>query len=116
MKPRPRRSCAGYTLRPNLDRLESRLVLSGTSATWLGQDGHDLAGPSSGLASDGIQDVHIQISGIPNNRQIAWADLMGLGGGRWVYKGITMTGPAQISGSTAEQPTPANVCPAPSFN
>ncbi len=87
MKPRPRRSCAGYTLRPNLDRLESRLVLSGTSATWLGQDGHDLAGPSSGLASDGIQDVHIQISGIPNNRQIAWADLMGLGGGRWVYKG-----------------------------
>jgi hypothetical protein len=73
--------------RPSVTALESRLLLSGLSGTWLGQDAHDYVGPSSVPGPDGVQDIHISISGIPTGRQIAFADFQGLGGGDWEFNG-----------------------------
>jgi hypothetical protein len=68
--------------------LEERRLLSGTPVgTWLGQDGHDLVGPSSLLSPDGVQDIHIAITGLPADRTITFADVQGLGGGDWQYNG-----------------------------
>lgn len=73
--------------RPGLCRLEDRRLLSGPSASWIGQDGQDLVGPYPVEVPDGIQDVRIALSGLDPTRGIASADLQGLGGGRWVYNG-----------------------------
>jgi hypothetical protein len=72
-----------------LFQLEERRLLSGPglSGTWLGQDGHDLVGSSSVPGPDGVQDMHIAISGLPANRTVVFADVQGLGGGDWEYNG-----------------------------
>lgn len=57
------------------------------SAQWLGQDGRDLTSPSSTLAPNDVQDVHIVVSNIPADRTIASGVLMGYGGGEWHYNG-----------------------------
>jgi hypothetical protein len=57
------------------------------SARWLGQDGHDLAGPSSTLAPSDVQDIHVRLSGLPADRTIAFASVQPLGGGEWLYRG-----------------------------
>src|SRR5262249_41108222 len=69
--------------------LEERQLLSDGSlaGNWLGQDGHDLVGPSSVLGGDGVQDVHIAITGLPANRTITFADVQGLGGDDWQFAG-----------------------------
>jgi hypothetical protein len=67
--------------------LEPRCLLTGPSAVWLGQDGHDLAGPSSTLAPDEVQDIHIELEGLPADRTIIKADILGDGGGEWMYNG-----------------------------
>jgi hypothetical protein len=54
---RPRR------FRPEIITLEHRSLLTAV-VTSLGQDGHDLVGPDASQGSDGIQDLHIQISGL----------------------------------------------------
>ncbi|HEX3449701.1 MAG TPA: hypothetical protein VHS97_15710, partial [Isosphaeraceae bacterium] len=54
---RPRR------FRPEIITLEHRSLLTAV-VTSLGQDGHDLVGPDASQGSDGIQDIHIQISGL----------------------------------------------------
>jgi hypothetical protein len=70
--------------------LESRLLLAGDpTGTWLGQDGHDLVGPSSALGPSGIQDIHIAVSNLPSDRTVVFADVQGLGGGDWQYNGTT---------------------------
>jgi hypothetical protein len=63
---------------------------SGASApegTWLGQDGHDLVGPSPEPAGNGIQDVHIALVGLPLRKQVEFAVVKGLGGDEWHYRG-----------------------------
>src|SRR5262249_36550742 len=67
-------------------QLETRPLLSGgPSAAWIGQDGHDYVGPNATVAADGIQDIHIQVTGLDSLRQIIAARLLGLGGGEWAY-------------------------------
>jgi hypothetical protein len=65
------------------------LLLDGSnpSGTWIGQDGHDVVGPSSIVAPSGIQDIHMTIAGLPAARTITFAAIDGLGGGEWDYKG-----------------------------
>lgn len=57
------------------------------SARWIGQDGHDLIGPSPAPAPapNDVQDVRIAISGLPPNRQVVGAIVQGLGGGDWRF-------------------------------
>jgi hypothetical protein len=66
--------------------LEGRVLPSGPSATWLGQDGHDLVGgPSPSQPADGVQDIHIAITGLPAGRTVALAVVMGAGRDAWAY-------------------------------
>jgi hypothetical protein len=68
--------------------LEARHVLSGPpSATWVGQDGHDLVGSSSTAGPDGVQDIHVALSGLPAGNPVVFADIQGLGGGEWQFHG-----------------------------
>ncbi len=68
-------------------RLEDRRLLSGPSATWIGQDGQDYVGPYPGQVPDGVQDVRIGLANLPADRMIVSAELDGFGGGQWVYQG-----------------------------
>ncbi|CAN5912893.1 hypothetical protein BH23PLA1_BH23PLA1_23320 [soil metagenome] len=55
-------------------------------AEWVGQDGHDLVGPSPWFeAPDGIQDLRINLHDLTADRIIVLADVQGQGGGRWEY-------------------------------
>jgi hypothetical protein len=77
--------------RPGVHVLECRTLLAASlpavTATWLGQDGHDLVGPSSVPGPDGVQDVHIALAGLPANLTVVQADVQGQGGGEWKYSG-----------------------------
>jgi hypothetical protein len=57
------------------------------AARWIGQDGHDLVGPSPAPAPapNDVQDVRIAISGLPPGRKVVGAVVQGLGGGEWRY-------------------------------
>jgi hypothetical protein len=57
------------------------------TGVWLGQDGHDVVGPSSVPAPDGSQDTHIKLSGLFTNRTVTAVDVEALGGGQWLYNG-----------------------------
>jgi hypothetical protein len=85
---------------PRIDRLEPRRLLS-LAGTWLGQDGHDLTGPSVVAAPSGVQDVHIALTGLPAERTVRSIELLGLGGGAWVYgEGWGWAAPFVRSGAT----------------
>jgi hypothetical protein len=71
-------------------------LLAGVSAVWLGQDGNDLVGPSSTPGPDGIQDIDIELLGLPTNLSIVKADIIGGGGGEWVYNGTSGTWAAAL--------------------
>lgn len=67
---------------PRAESLEDRSLPSGLGATWLGQDGTDVAslyqpGP------DGIADIHIELTGLPADQPIGLVDIRPLGGGLW---------------------------------
>jgi len=51
-----------------MTRLESRRLLTAV-VTCLGQDGHDLVGPDASQGPDGIQDLHLQLSGLSGTVQ-----------------------------------------------
>ncbi|HET6382055.1 MAG TPA: hypothetical protein VFJ58_01580 [Armatimonadota bacterium] len=57
------------------------------TAVWIGQDGKDFTNPSSVLAPNGVQDVHIAVTGLPRARKIDSATLLGYGAGEWHYSG-----------------------------
>src|SRR4051794_8596392 len=68
-----------------LDALEVRCLLSGTpAAVWVGQDAHDFAGGTTAMAGNGVQDIHIALSGLPAARTISSVDVSAFGGGEWV--------------------------------
>ena len=56
-------------------------------ARYLGQDGHDLVGTENALGGNDIQDMHIELVGVPTGKTIVWLVVKGLGGGEWVYNG-----------------------------
>src|SRR4051812_647808 len=69
--------------------LEPRTLLTAQlpSATWIGQDGHDLVGPSSIPGPDQVQDLHFALSGLPTDRAIVRVNITGFKGGQWMYNG-----------------------------
>lgn len=82
--PRPRKrptTLAFCTLEPRL------LLDANPTGTWIGQDKHDLAGPSSTLGPDGVQDIHIAVANLPAARTVASGKIEPLGGGEWDYNG-----------------------------
>lgn len=79
---RPRRR----RLVPTVTLLEDRRLLSGSpTAVWVGQDGHDYAGGAQPLAGNGVQDIHIALANLPAARGITSINMLGYGGGGWVY-------------------------------
>ena len=60
--------------------LESRIQLSAI-VTSLGQDGTDLVGPDAAQGSDGIQDLHLQLSGLSD--PVAEISVKAPGGFAW---------------------------------
>src|SRR5438270_13857444 len=71
------------------DELECRTLLTASlpTATWIGQDGHDLVGPYSTPGPDDVQDIHIALAGLPAGRDIAQVNITGYQGGQWMYGG-----------------------------
>jgi hypothetical protein len=106
MRLQPVRTRRRRSFRPGVGALEARCLLTGASAIWLGQDGHDLVGPSSTPGPDGIQDIDIELEGLPTNLSIVKADIVGAGGGEWTYNGISGAWAAALvqipGGSTAD--------------
>jgi len=74
---------------PHVRELESRTLLSAAlpTATWIGQDAHDLVGPYSSPGPDDVQDIHIALAGLPTDRTIVQANIVGYQGGQWMYNG-----------------------------
>ena len=62
-------------------------MLSGATATWLGQDGHDYVGYLPLPGGNGVQDIHVVLADLPQILSIATVDVEGLGGGQWVSGG-----------------------------
>ncbi len=59
------------------------------AARWVGQDGKDFVGPSSETKPSGIQDVHIQLVGLPPRGQIDRIVVKGHGGDEWQFNSPT---------------------------
>lgn len=78
---------------PQITQLEYRLTLSAT-VTSLGQDGHDLVGPNASPGSDGIQDLHLQLSGLAG--PVSQITVTAPGGFEW------QTAPDQTGAALAE--------------
>jgi len=78
---------------PQITQLEHRVVLSVT-VTSLGQDSHDLVGPDASQGPDGIQDLHLQLSGIAGS--VSQITLTAPGGFQW------QTAPDQTGAALAE--------------
>jgi hypothetical protein len=53
----------------DLQRLSFGSV-AGVAAQWLGQDQHDLVGVGSTASGNGIQDIHLRLTGLPAEKQI----------------------------------------------
>ncbi len=78
---------------PQITQLENRVTLSAT-VTSLGQDGHDLVGPDASQGSDGIQDLHLQVSGLAGS--VGQITVTAPGGFQW------QTAPDQTGAALAE--------------
>ena len=78
--------------------LEVRTLLAASlpTATWIGQDGHDLVGRSSASGPDGVQDIDIAVAGLPTNVSVVKADITGYGGGEWEYQRSRRTDPGPL--------------------
>src|SRR4051812_29066242 len=76
---------------PGVTDLECRTLLATTTptASWVGQDGHDLVGPYSTPGPDDVQDIHIALANLPADRAIVQANIAGTLGGQWMYNGPT---------------------------
>jgi hypothetical protein len=73
--------------RENATRREASASSGRPVGVWIGQDGHDLAGPSSVAEPSGVQDIHIVLKGLPTDREIEFASIQGLGGDEWQVNG-----------------------------
>jgi hypothetical protein len=52
---------------------------------WVGQDGHDFVGPSSEAKPSGVQDVRMQLVGLPAGVEIQSIVVKGNGGDEWQF-------------------------------
>lgn len=56
---------------------------------WLGQDRHDYCGAEgNSIQPNGVQDIHIALSGLPPRREIVSAAITGHGSDEWQYRGV----------------------------
>jgi hypothetical protein len=55
--------------------------------TWIGQDGHDVVGPSSVLAPSDTQDLHLKLENLPKDKTIKHLVVLRQGGSEWQYEG-----------------------------
>ena len=63
-------------------------VARGLAARWIGQDGQDWGGgPSPEERGNGVQDIHIALSGLPARREVVHALLKGHGADAWEFNG-----------------------------
>ncbi|MDR3635092.1 MAG: hypothetical protein P4L84_14905 [Isosphaeraceae bacterium] len=60
------------------------LLSAGPAGKWLGQDGHDVVGPSSEVKPSDVQDMHILLGNLPP-RNIVSVRVLGEGGDEWAY-------------------------------
>lgn len=70
----------------SVHELEGRRLPSaqGPTGVWLGQDGHDFIGATPGAPPDGVQDIHIAVSGLPANLTVVKTETDAYGGGQWI--------------------------------
>ncbi|SIO60468.1 hypothetical protein SAMN05444166_6403 [Singulisphaera sp. GP187] len=59
----------------------------GLAAKSYGQDGADFVGPTPAPQSDGIQDLHLGLTGLRTDLQVSQVDVWAVGGGSWTYQG-----------------------------
>ncbi|OJW08809.1 MAG: hypothetical protein BGO49_08360 [Planctomycetales bacterium 71-10] len=59
----------------------------GPSARWIGQDGKDFVGPHNRVEPSDVQDVHIALAGLDPRREVAFVDVLAVGGehNQWQY-------------------------------
>ena len=58
------------------------------AARWIGQDGQDWGGgPSPEERGNGVQDIHIALSGLPARREVVHAMIKGHGADAWEFNG-----------------------------
>ncbi len=63
-------------------------VARGLAARWIGQDGQDWGGgPSPEERGNGVQDIHIALSGLPARREVVHALIKGHGADAWEFNG-----------------------------
>jgi hypothetical protein len=62
-------------------------VPNSPTGIWIGQDNRDYVGPYSVAVPDGIQDIHIQLGGLPPKKTLTFVDIQGYGGSRWQFGG-----------------------------
>lgn len=56
---------------------------------WLGQDRHDYCGAEADtILPNGVQDIHIALSGLPPRHEIVYASITGHGSDEWQYRGV----------------------------
>ncbi len=58
---------------------------SGLQARWIGQDGQDWTGPGPSVGPDGLQDVHIQLTGLAAKVGVKAIRIEGPGSSRWEF-------------------------------
>ena len=55
------------------------------SARWIGQDGHDYAGPNGGLGPSDIQDIHIALAGLDPRLEVVFVEVSSTNGNVWRF-------------------------------
>ncbi|WZP00081.1 Ig-like domain-containing protein [Isosphaeraceae bacterium EP7] len=83
------------SVRPTITPLESRLLMASSPVgTWIGQDGQDFTGPWNNLAPDGVQDMHVRLTGLAGDRALGKVLIRGYGSGQWAYNAPGVASPA----------------------
>ena len=68
----------------------------GLAAKSYGQDGADFVGPTPTPQGDGIQDLHIGLTGLRTDKQVSQVEVWAVGGGQWTYQGTASQPAAQL--------------------
>ena len=68
----------------------------GLAAKSYGQDGSDYVGLTPTPQGDGIQDLHIGLTGLRTDRQVSQVEVWAVGGGQWTYQGTAAQPAAQL--------------------
>lgn len=72
--------------------------VAGLAAKSYGQDGTDSTGTTPGTSSqgDGIQDLHIGLTGLRTDQAVSQVEVWAVGGGQWTYQGTATQAAARL--------------------